>query len=254
MPAADVLVLDFDGVLCDSARETAVSAWRAGREFFPEWSSPDPSAAAIEAFLAVRPVLETGFQSILLMRRIVDGVPVGQIRAEGAPAAEALMAELGLEKAALVRAFGAARDQWIQADLPDWLSRHGFFPGTLDRLREHLATGTPVFIATTKQERFVEALLAGQGLDFPPERIFGLDAKKKKEQVLRELLAGFPGSQLHFVEDRIDTLRRVQGCPELAAVRLYYADWGYGLPADLADAKTDPRLHVWSLDQFLVLA
>jgi phosphoglycolate phosphatase-like HAD superfamily hydrolase len=253
MPAADVLVLDFDGVLCDSARETAVSAWRAGREFFSEWSDLDPAPEAIDAFLAVRPVLETGFQSILLMKRIVDGVPVDQIRAEGAPAAEALMPELGLEKAELVRAFGTARDEWIKSDLPDWLSRHGFFPGTLERLREHLAAGTPVFIATTKQERFVEALLAGQGLEFPSDRIFGLDAKKKKEQVLRELLAAYPGSQLHFVEDRIDTLRRVEDCPELDAVRLYYADWGYGLPADLAGAVADPRLHVWSLDQFLVL-
>jgi phosphoglycolate phosphatase-like HAD superfamily hydrolase len=253
MPRADVIVLDFDGVLCDSARETAVSAWRAGQEFFPDWSGPEPTAEAVDAFVAVRPILETGFQSILLMKRIADGVPVDEIRDGGAEAAEALMAELGLERQALVRAFGAARDVWIESDLPGWLGRHGFFAGTAERLRETLATGIPVYIATTKQERFVEALFAGQGLDFPSARIFGLDAKKKKEQVLRELLAEYPGRRLHFVEDRIDTLRRVQDCPELAGVELYYADWGYGLPADLDAAKADPRLHVWSLDQFLCL-
>ena len=254
MPHAHVLVLDFDGVLCDSARETAVSAWRAGQEFFADWSGPEPSAEAIAGFTAVRPILETGYQSILLMKRLVDGVPVDQVRAFGSAAAEALIPALGLERTALIRAFGGARDTWIAADLPDWLSRHGFFPGTLDRLREQLAAGTPVFIATTKQERFVEALLAGQGVDLPSSRIFGLDARKKKEQVLRELLAEFPEHQLHFVEDRIDTLRRVQACPELAPVQLYYADWGYGLPADLAAARTDPRLQVWSLARFLALA
>ncbi|MBT7303777.1 MAG: HAD family hydrolase [Victivallales bacterium] len=253
MPPANVLVLDFDGVLCASAQETAVSAWRAGQRFFPEWSGPEPSDEAIAAFTAVRPILETGYQSILLMKRIVDGVPVDEIRAFGSAAAEELVATLGLERTELIAAFGGARDAWIEADLPDWLSRHDFFPGTLERVRERLADDTPVFIATTKQERFVEALLAGQGIELPTERIFGLDARKKKEQVLRELSAQFPESRLHFVEDRIDTLRRVQACPELAGVQLYYADWGYGLPADLVAAHADPRLHVWSLDQFLAL-
>ena len=249
----DAFVLDFDGVLCDSARETAVSAWRAGQSFFADWTGATPSPETVARFVAVRPVLETGYQAILLMKRIVDGVPVAEIRAGGAPAAEALGARLGLARADLVRAFGAVRDAWIAADLADWLSWHDFFPGTLDRLRRCLAGGTPVSIATTKQERFVEALLAGQGVAFPAERIFGLDTGKKKEQVLREVLAAYPGSGVHFVEDRLGTLRRVQACAELSAVRLYYADWGYGLPAELAEAQADPRLCVWSLERFLIL-
>ena len=119
MPPANVLVLDFDGVLCASAQETAVSAWRAGQRFFPEWSGPEPSDEAIAAFTAVRPILETGYQSILLMKRIVDGIPVDEIRAFGSAAAEELVATLGLARTELIAAFGGARDAWIEADLPD---------------------------------------------------------------------------------------------------------------------------------------
>ena len=185
------------------------------------------------------------------MRRIADGDSVEEIRSGGAPAAEELAARLGLPRTDLVQAFGAARDAWIAENQADWLSWHGFFPGTVERLKERLAEGVPVFIATTKQERFVEALLAGEGLPFPAGRISGLDARKKKEQVLRELQAAYPERVVHFVEDRIDTLRRVQTCADLEAVRLYYADWGYGLPADLAAAEADLRLQVWSLEEFL---
>lgn len=254
MTPTDVLVLDFDGVLCDSAEETGVSAWRAGQQFFADWAGAMPPADFLAAFVAVRPVLETGYQAILLMRRIADGVPVDQIRAEGAAAAEALMPQLSLDKSALVKAFGSTRDAWIASDVASWLACHRFYPGTLERMREKQAAGCPLLISTTKQERFVVALLAGQGIGLPAESILGLDSGKKKEQVLREALAAYPGSRIHFVEDRLDTLRRVEERPELDAIRLYYADWGYGLPAELAAAQADPRLRVWSLDQFLNLA
>lgn len=251
MLPTDVFVLDFDGVLCDSAAETAVSAWRTGRRFFPDWAGNDPPPAVVEDFVAVRPVLETGYQAILLLHRILAGVSRADIRREGAAAAETLLPRLGLDKPTLIRAFGETRDAWIAADPAGWLARHRFYPGTLERLRERLAAGCPVRIATTKQERFVLALLAGENLDFPAEHVFGLDSGKNKEQILRETQAEFPAAAIHFVEDRLDTLHRVEACPELAAVRLYYADWGYGLPPERAAAQANPRIQIWTLEKFL---
>ena len=35
---SDLLALDFDGVLCDSARETGMTAWRAGQAIWSDWS------------------------------------------------------------------------------------------------------------------------------------------------------------------------------------------------------------------------
>ena len=46
-----VFALDFDGVLCDSAYECAVSAWRAGGELWPDWRVPEPPAECARRFV-----------------------------------------------------------------------------------------------------------------------------------------------------------------------------------------------------------
>ena len=74
-----VFALDFDGVLCDSVAETAVTGWRAGRRLWPEWQADEPPAAALEQFVALRPLLETGYQAILLMHMVCTGVPEDEI-------------------------------------------------------------------------------------------------------------------------------------------------------------------------------
>ncbi len=248
-----VVALDFDGVLCDSARETALSAWRAGRDLWPDWASPEPPAACVERFLRVRPWLETGYQAIVMMRMIADGLPDVEF-AERLPAhCAAWLERLGLQREDLVRRFGAARDAWIREDLPGWLACHGFYPGVLETLRTALES-MDVFVLTTKQTRFARALLESRGIPLPENRIWGLErGRTKRAELLALTAAAGAGAALHFVEDRAETLRTVLAEPGLAAVRLYYASWGYGTPADLEWARREPRVRVWSLGEFLSL-
>ncbi len=246
------IVLDFDGVICDSARETAVSGWRAGRTIWPEWAEPDPPAEHVDRFVAVRPYLETGYQAPLMMKMVVDGCSEAVFRDRLEEICERLMVRYGLNRAGLVAAFGAVRDRWIASDPADWLARHSAFPGTVSALHDALEKH-PVYISTTKQERFVLALLRAWGVEFPAERLFGLDRGKTKCQVLAELQADGGGESrpVHFVEDRLETLRRVQSTAGLEAVRLYYASWGYGTADHLAEARRNPRITVWDADEFL---
>jgi hypothetical protein len=39
----DVFALDFDGVLCDSVAEAAVTAWRGGGKLWPHWQGEEPA-------------------------------------------------------------------------------------------------------------------------------------------------------------------------------------------------------------------
>jgi len=250
----NVFALDFDGVLCDSAAETGVTAWRAGRRIWPEWEGAEPAAEHLRRFVELRPVLETGYQAILLMHFAWAGVSRERVRRGFAQMCDQALAEAGVSRAESVRLFGATRDAWIRDDLPDWLSRHRFYPGVFETFAARAGT-EPTFILTTKQERFVHALLGSQGVRVPPERVFGLDAGKPKEEVLAELM-GRPelqGGRFHFVEDRIGTLLRVAEQPGLEAVRLYLANWGYCTEADLAKAETHPRIAVWPPDRFLAV-
>ena len=74
----NLLALDFDGVLCDSARETAMTAWRAGRTIWPEWQGEAP-AELVERFCTLRPWLETGYQALPIMRMAWEGLTAAQL-------------------------------------------------------------------------------------------------------------------------------------------------------------------------------
>lgn len=248
----DCIALDFDGVLCDSARETALSAWRAGRQLWPEWSAGGPPADHVARFLEVRPWLETGYQAIIMMRLIADGAPDRAFAEELDEHCRRVLDEQGLQRQDLVRLFGQARDAWLRQDEAGWLAAHEFYPGVVEALQAAMERAEVVVI-TTKQERFARALLASRGVHLADDRLYGLERGRSKPAILGDLVMR-PGAsaRLHFVEDRAETLRQVLAEPALASVRLHYAAWGYGTPADLAWAHGEPRVRVWSLEDVLV--
>jgi FMN phosphatase YigB (HAD superfamily) len=250
--ASVIVALDFDGVLCDSARETAFSAWRAGRELWPDWTTTEPPPEYVARFLQVRPWLETGHQAVTMMRMVADGLADVEFADHLEEHCREYQAQLGCGREDMVTCFGRARDEWIRRDLAGWLGSHDFYPGVtaaVHRARELL----DVYVLTTKQERFARALLESQGVYLPEDRLYGLERGRSKEDILDELGRGEGCSEVHFVEDRAETLRRVLAVPSLSAVRLYYAAWGYGTPADLVWAQAEPRVRVWGLAEFLEL-
>jgi hypothetical protein len=51
--------------------------------------------------------------------------------------------------------------------------------------------------------------------------------------------------QIHFVEDRFETLLSVMKDPALENVKLYLVDWGYNTPEQRAEArKLAPRIEL----------
>ncbi len=250
----NVFALDFDGVLCDSAAECAVTAWRGGSQIWSGWTGAEPPADIVRRFIKLRPLVETGYQCIPLIHLIVQGIPDATINERFSVLCAEVLEDIGLSTDRCAAVFSDTRDQWIEHDLSDWLSRHRFYPQVLTQFRNTI-TAQPVFIVTTKHERFVSQLLDQKGIDFAPERIFGRDRRKKKEEVLERLLGQpqFRGATFHFVEDRLETLMRVSQRASLNTVRLYLADWGYNTADDRDHAAKHERITVWRQDQFLVL-
>jgi phosphoglycolate phosphatase-like HAD superfamily hydrolase len=248
----DIFAVDFDGVLCDSAAEMAVSAWRAGAQIWSAWDEPEPPSEYLSRFLGLRPVIETGHQAILLMRLIDTGVDDETIALQFPELCIRLLEETEHAPAELVRLFAQARDTWIDRDLDDWLSRHTFYPEVIGTFAKRAVTDL-VFILTTKQERFVKTLLQSRGIRLPTDRIFGLDTGKSKEDVLEQLSQRpeFDGGRFHFVEDRFQTLIRVAGRRSLRHVLLYLAAWGYNTPRDRERAALIRRITIWDSGSFL---
>ncbi|HAK59340.1 MAG TPA: haloacid dehalogenase [Nitrospiraceae bacterium] len=248
----NVFAIDFDGVLCDSAGEAGTTAWRAGGRLWPDWQGPEPPAAYLGRFRKLRPVIETGYQAVLLMRLIHDSMDDETIEREFSERCARIIEERGCSSDDVARLVSQARSDWIDRDVDDWLGRHSFYPGVLDAFTAK-AEHDPVFILTTKEERFVRTLIDSRAIRLPGSHIFGLDTGRSKEDILDELSQrpAFREARFHFVEDRLQTLMRVASRSSLDHILLYLAGWGYTTDHDREQARAIPRITVWNAASFL---
>ncbi|MGB3294312.1 MAG: HAD family hydrolase [Phormidesmis sp.] len=248
MTAPQLLAFDFDGVICDGLIEYFQTAWRAYCQLFQHGNDQPPTGLA-EKFYPLRPVVETGWEMPVLVRALVAGASEGQILKEWPQMALPYLAEAGLTKAQSVQALDGVRDHWIQADLQSWLDLHRFYPGVVERVGELLTGDLPVYVISTKEGRFIKALLDQSGVDFPGDRIFGKEVKRPKYETLRLLKEKHAVSNIWFVEDRLPALNEVKAQNDLTEVQLFLADWGYNLAPDRETARQDPRINLLSLEQ-----
>lgn len=245
-----IYALDFDGVICDSAIETAVSGWKAAKTLWDGFNAPLPSQDILDQFRLVRPILETGYEAILIVKMLHDGQTAGEIINNYAQKIEALIAGSKLNIEALKQLFGETRDQWIENDLASWVEMNPLFEGIAKKLQP-LSEQNDWYIVTTKQERFVELILHANQITLAKENIFGLDRKQSKEEVLQGLLNQHPDEHIVFVEDRLPALFNVKNNPNLHAIELILATWGYNTAQDKRDAK-QAGFQLIDVDAFLL--
>eukprot|EP00903_Cladosiphon_okamuranus_P008609 g8257.t1 len=256
---ATVFAFDFDGVICDSQGESSRSGFRALETCWPEMAEQlrakhggekddDVPAWIVDKMRELRPIVETGYENILLVRLLIEerlGIPTPYPSEElfdiwGPEARDELALRYGLSRDQLVDAFGSARDHWIQTDFQGWLRANRFYEGIPEAIT---ACEGEVYVVTTKQTRFASALLDHAGIEVPLDRIFGLGTGPKTG-VLADLLAKHSGSTVVFVEDRVETLEAVCADSKLEDVRLYLCDWGFNTAAQRARGEANPRVSV----------
>lgn len=234
-----LFALDFDGVICDSALETGLSGWQVACHIWEEMPQQMPEQIMAD-FRQVRPIMETGFEAILICRLLFEGVPATLVMDNFANQLNKILARDHLDVSTLKKQFGDYRDSWITADLSGWIKMNPLYPGVSDLLEQ-----IPLdqrFIITTKQERFVSEILAANQIEILPSNIYGLDRKLKKPQILEDLQRLHPQATISFVEDRLPTLLDVIDTPSLTAVQLYFANWGYNTDVDKLQALQHPRI------------
>ncbi len=238
-----IYALDFDGVICDSAVETAITGWKAATFVWPDMANTIPEETHIEQFRILRPQLKTGYEAIILMRLLQQGESVSSIQTNIAN----FNRELGADAALLKQLFGQVRDQWILHARDEWIAMNPLFEGIAEKLQN--LNGQPWYIVTTKQERFVEQILQANQVDLPVD-IFGLDRKMNKQAVLLELLEKHGNQVIKLIEDRLPTLLGVIANKQLSRVDMQLVDWGYNTPEDRTNARAN-GINVIGLSEFL---
>lgn len=206
----------------------------------------------------VRPVVETGFENVLLARALFERGPGDMLDAFVAEALDGgwprmskeLMELWSVEKELLVNEFGSVRDEWIENDLDTWIGSNRMFPGVVDALNFAEAD---VYIITTKQTRFAKLLLESYGVrGIPDERIFGYGTGSKIS-VLKKIIATpeASGRNVVFVEDRYETLEAVSISMLGQPLELYLASWGYNTGKTRETAENHPFISLIDLPTFV---
>lgn len=252
-----LLVLDFDGVVCDGIEEMAESAARAlaavtGR------ATPAERRAEIRArFSALRPVVESGWEMVALAGVVAETPPARDRDlhdgARWAAVRDDYVQRHGLDRLRLAAALDDVRDRWLAEDRRGWLARHRFYDGIAAWLSRLVAGDRLVYVLSTKGKPFLDALLDAHDVRLPSARVIGkAEPKREKWEVLRELAAahGVTAEDLWFVEDRLATLLDMRRhAPDLAAARLFLAEWGYVFRDRDPDAARAAGIFVLTLGQ-----
>ncbi len=244
-----IYALDFDGVICDSAIETGITGWKAAIQLWPDMKAPLPNTALINQFRLARPVIETGFEAILIIRLLYLEQSIDSIINNFKSLKQQTIVDSNQTPETLKKLFGNTRDHWIKNNLDEWIAMNPLFPGIREKLKN--LGHQPWAIVTTKQERFVAQILAANDINLPDNCIYGLDRQLSKEAVLSELLEKNPQQSIHFVEDRLPTLLNVIANDRLSTLTLSFALWGYNTTEDKSAAQSKQRIHSITLDQFL---
>ncbi len=250
MKDTTIYVLDFDGVICDSAIETGMSGWKSASQIWQDMSAALPDQKLIDQFRHVRPMLETGYEAILIIRLLYLGESADTIINDYANKIQSLLTSSKLDVKALKQLFGKTRDQWIENDLTDWISMNPLFSGVSEKLKR-LETQGIWYIVTTKQERFVQQILNSYQINIPDNRLYGLEHNMSKEEILVNLMDKHPNDRLVLVEDRLPTLIGVSKNPKLQPIKLLLASWGYNTQKEKQGLEFGP-IELLSLEKFLV--
>lgn len=219
--SAPLLVLDFDGVICDSIEECWVSSWTAYHELYlgraPSSPPADPAADARVRFRALRPYVRSGEDFVLIQQLVSRGASAGN-QAEfdrewerpGAPT-----------RRELKELYYRARAALFDRDPEAWLAMNRIFPHVQAALAG-LSPRVSLYILSTKKPQFVSATLRANRLTVPEDHVLYSEQEPKLTTVER-LMRELPARQAVFVEDQVDALRANRN----PGIRPFLATWGY---------------------------
>jgi phosphoglycolate phosphatase-like HAD superfamily hydrolase len=245
-----LLVLDFDGVLCDSSRECMLVTWHGAQghpvETFSRRAVARLPSAFVERFKAYRRFARhLGHFQVAL----VPDLPL----MTGQDAFEAAYGALDKERRqAFMEQVQAYRQQVRAQRTQTWLFHHVFYRGVLSWLRRQ---PTPPWIVSARDQASLLALLSRHDVHLPPEQVYGASTDKLKALSAIAKRTKMSREDLLFIDDHP---AHVQAAYR-AGFRAMFASWGYGvldagssampsvpclrLPDLLAERFPDPSSH-----------
>jgi FMN phosphatase YigB (HAD superfamily) len=223
--------LDFDGVICDSARECMLASARACYDMRGKVMPPHLAPRRLEDFLRLRPFVRRGEDFLLIHEFIDEGLAIETQADFDAAAARSDPARL----ARLSDLFLAGRKALIEEDREAWPTLNTIYPEA--RAALELGRDRALYILSTKRPEFILEILGHAGLHVPAEKVL-YPGHAPKLPVAERVRAEGGWERAVFIDDQLDFL--VDN--PYPRIQVYLAGWSYITSEEPARAANVPVL------------
>ncbi len=245
MQKKEIIVFDFDGVVCESTDECMVSAWNAwemweDRSGFRRKLSEFSDFEKV-AFGKLRPYVRGAGEYYILKRAQVENIHLnGQVDFDR-------YAGIWKEFISPFKDYiFESRNKLRSENLLAWIELHPVYQEVIEVLKE-LNRQNRLYIATLKDGESVRLILEHHGIFIPKERMLDQSHIKSKLQALDMIckLCKCSKSELLFLDDNYTHLVE----PFKAGYLVYLTNWGNALPefAEMARKSGIPLTQITEL-------
>lgn len=220
-----LLILDFDGVICDSLPECFVSSWYAYHQLGTGRTPGSTPRDAFTRFCALRPYIRSGEDYLLIHDLIASEAQVVDQQAFDRRLTQAGEKTMHRYKELLY----LARDRLLAEDPAYWFRLNRIYPHMRDGLRR-MDPASGVYILSTKRAAFICRILEAAAVPFPSSNVL-FSGPRPKAEMIQELLTSTDTRGAVFVDDQVDHFSGSHAWPrEHGAIECRLATWGYVSP------------------------
>lgn len=241
----NVIALDFDGVICDSAAECVVSAYgayvQAKGEAFDPMESVVPDYFR-DGFYRLRPLIRDGRDYVMILYLLDRGVAIkdqDDFDHELETRLPDLLNIFGVENGpGLEAAFQKYRAGFRVRDEGGWMDRNPLYDGMKEALGQRDGSLDGVFVTTSKPSTVAKSILEHNGFSLPEGHVLGKDmvGRSPDKNVHMQLVTEASGvgyEDIHFVDDQVAHLELAMGL----GVNCYLASYGYTTDKQVEKAR-----------------
>jgi FMN phosphatase YigB (HAD superfamily) len=228
---ANMLILDFDGVLINSLDEVTLTAYNTTTGKLVT-SLADLPKALIELFQRNRYHVQSIGDAILLMNWCLNNYRNKSEQFLNSHKYETLISGATVPLTDRTLRIYETRRQFVAKDPECWLALHQPYQPLWDQLLQHQKY---VFIILTNKNRDATLRLCRHfGLGINAVDVYSGDQGASKVENMRQIQERFGNQLFSFIDDSIKNLRELENSLDVGKkmIRLLLASWGYTGPQD----------------------
>ena len=247
MPGFKVLIIDFDGVLVDSAPECWLRCVDSSK-IDNSLKSLDYSSPIKDLFIQMRYLVGPAYEFYFLIKSLETFTKAVDIEKNFKK-----LANENKKNALEFRdLFFKSRALAKKNNLQEWIKSNNFY-GSAIKMAQRFSEVDMLFVATMKDEGSVKELLIDQKVSCSDSQILGLSYGDNKHKHISYVLSQHPSlsrNDFLFIDDNI---RHIQEVSSLG-VSSMLATWGYGTKdsIDFANKNKIKTLNIEDCNQVMV--